>query len=152
MTKQELRELLHVLELDYEADASMMYVFYEMPDGRVNNFSISVRRGKEMTDEEVVALMRREYPSTREGRLLCLERQEGRRTDWMDAHEVRQWLHISATTLRVWQRRGYLKGYALGGRVYYDRAEIDKVIRSGAIQENGRFDKTALVPTDADCE
>ena len=47
MTKEALQEILHVLELDYEAEPTMVYVFYATPDGRVNNFSISMRRGRE---------------------------------------------------------------------------------------------------------
>ena len=44
MTKEELQEILHDLELDYEAEPTLIYLFYVTPEGKVNNFSISMRR------------------------------------------------------------------------------------------------------------
>ena len=74
MTKEELEDMLHVMGLDYEAEADKIYVFYVHPDGRVDNFSISVRHGRAMSNGDIEELMRREYPSTREGTVMAVER------------------------------------------------------------------------------
>lgn len=145
MTKEALQEILHVLELDYEAEPTLAYVFYVLPDGRMGNFSLAIRQGEKMTDEQMVALMRREYPATRQGEVIAVERPEGATaTEWLDITEVCQMLHISRKTLWKWTRKGLLKPSKVNnGRVYYDRRQIDRMIRANAIDENGRLDKTA---------
>ena len=42
MTMDELKAILHTLKLDFDAEPQLIYVFYETPDGLVNNLSISV--------------------------------------------------------------------------------------------------------------
>ncbi len=147
MTKEELQDILHVLGLDYEAEANQIYVFYVLPDGRVDNFSLTVRRGLKMSDKEIVALMRREYPATRQGTVMGVERpawQLRNPDEWMDTTDVCRLLKVSDRTVRSWRKQGFLKGYNAGGRVYYCRQEVDALLRSNAIQENGKIDKTAF--------
>lgn len=144
MTKETLQELLRNLNIEWEAKPSLIYVFCETPDGRVNNFSLSVRQGHRMTDGDIEALMRREYPAVREGRVLSVERpaltaQENR---WVDIPEVCEMLHISRSTLWRWTRKGLFTPSEVEGRVYYDRNEIEEVIASNIIMENGRLDST----------
>ena len=89
MTKEELQEILHELELDYEAEPTLIYLFYSTPDGRVNNFSISVRRGRRLSDRQLERLMRREdRDMTRLARLALATAEracEGGRRDDMTA-------------------------------------------------------------------
>lgn len=144
MTKQEIENLLHVLELDYEAEPTLIYVFYATADGRVNNFSINVRRGKSMSNEELAAFMACEYPSTRGGRIMGIERQKGQYTEWLDSIELCQMLHISYRTMLRLVKRGVLNPSQMGRRMYFDHREVDRAIRSNMVKENGRIDKTAF--------
>lgn len=144
MTKDEIAEILRILELDYEAEPTLIYLFYVLPDGRVNNFSISVRRGKSMSNKELEKLMRREYPSTREGTVVRVERPKWQPpVDWMDSSEVCRLLNISRKTLWKWTKRELFSPSRIEGRLYYNRQDIDRVIASHAIDENGRLDTTA---------
>ena len=43
MTKEELEDILHVLGLDYEAEANQIYVFYVLPDGRVSLLTFMIQ-------------------------------------------------------------------------------------------------------------
>lgn len=145
MTKQEIENLLHVLGLDYEAEPSLIYVFYTKPDGCVDNFSISVRRGRSMSDEEITQFMSREYPATRDGRIVGIERQGGRYDEWLDSVDVCRMLHISCRTLQRLVKRGALKPSRMGRRMYFSHREVDRAIRANMVQENGRIDKTAFL-------
>lgn len=152
MTKETLQEILHILELDYEAEPTLAYVFYRTPDGQVNNFSISIRHGGgKLSDEQLQELMHREYPSSRGCATIAVERPHVRKplSEWLDVNEVCQMLHISDRTLRSWTHRGlFHPSIPEGGRKkYYRRSEIDHVLEANAIQENGRLDQTALVET-----
>lgn len=148
MTKEEIQEILRNLELDYEAEPTLIYLFYLTPDGRVNNFSISMRRGGHLNDKQLEKIMRREYPATRQGTLIHTERPEAtpENVEWLDTVEVCRLLHISERTLRTWRRRGLFHPTIPEGsrKLYYNRSEINHVLASNAIQENGRIDKTAL--------
>lgn len=147
MTTEELQDILHVLGLDYEADANQIYVFYVLPDGRVDNFSLTVRRGARMNDKEIVSLMRREYPSTRQGTVMAVERPEWRPAkpdEWLDTADVCSMLKVTARTLRRWCKKGYLKARYTDRKKYFNRKEIDALINSNAIQENGKIDKSFL--------
>ena len=145
MTKEALQEILHVLDLDYEAEPTLVYVFYATPDGRVNNFSISVRRGSDMSRKTLTKLMHKEYPATREGDILAVEKPQWKpMTEWLDSAEVCRWLRISRKTLWKWSKENLIHPSKVDGRVYYNRWEIDQMIQSNVIDENGRLDKTAL--------
>ena len=150
MTKEEWEDLLHVLGLDYEAEASLIYLFYVTPDGFVRNFSISVNRGSKMNDKQLEQLMREQYPSTRSGALLHVERPGTPQSQWLDIADVCGMLHISRKTLRNWTRRGLFSPSVIGGRIYYSLNEINHVLTSNVIQENGRLDNSHLA--DEACE
>ena len=146
MTTEELQDILHVLGLDYEAEANQIYVFYVLPDGRVDNFSLTVRRGARMSDTDIVQMMRREYPATRQGRVMSVERPEWRpaKDEWLDTADVCAMLKVSDRTLRRWCKKGYLKPRYTDRKVYFSRNEIDALINSNAIQENGKLDESFL--------
>lgn len=146
MTTEELQDILHVLGLDYEADANQIYVFYVLPDGRVDNFSLTVRRGARMNDKEIVALMRREYPATRQGEVMAVERPDWRpaKEEWLDANDVCAMLKISRRTLQRWTKRGVFKAVRIEDHAYYKRTDIDDTMNKKLVQENGRIDSTAL--------
>ena len=146
MTKEELQEILHDLELDYEAEPTLIYLFYITPDGRVNNFSISMHRGGHLNDRQLERLMRREYPATRQGTLIHAERPEATpdNVEWLDTADVCRMLHISRKTLWKWTKRGLFTPSKVEGKIFYSRTEINNVIASNLLQENGRVDKTAF--------
>lgn len=147
MTKEEMQEILRDLELDYEAEPTLIYLFYVTPDGKVNNFSISLRRGGHLSDRQLERLMRREYPATRQGAVIHTERPGWlSRTEWMDVTEVCNMLHISERTLRTWTTKGLFHPSTIDGgrKLYFKREEIDRVLESNAVQENGRIDNTVF--------
>ena len=146
ITKEELQEILRDLELDYEAEPTLIYLFYVTPDGTVNNFSISVRRGGHLNDSQLERIMRREYPATRQGDLIRVERPETTpdTQEWIDRSEACRMLHISRKTLWKWTKRGLFTPSKVEGMVYYSRTEINNVIASNLLQENGRIDRTTL--------
>ena len=147
MTTEELQDILHALGLDYEADANQIYVFYVLPDGRVDNFSLTVRRGLRMSDKEIVSLMRREYPATRQGTVMGVERPNWRpaKEEWLDTADVCSMLKVSDRTLRTWCKKGYLKPRYTDRKVYFSRGQIYALIDCNASHENGKMDKTVLL-------
>ena len=160
MTKEELEDILHTLGLDYEPEANQIYVFYVLPDGRVNNFSLSMRRGKGMCDDEILTLMRNEYPATRCGRVLTVERPHGAaryaevQRDWLNVNTVCEMLSVSRKTLRKWTARGLFHASYVGDRIYYERAEIERVMRENLVTEKGRIDAVGarfLMGKDGEC-
>lgn len=151
MTKNELEDVLHVLGLDYEAEADQVYVFYVLPDGRVDNFSVNVRRGVGMSDTALLDLMRHEYPASREGKVLAVERPTGIRLhedkaaeEWLDTYEVCKKMHISRATLYRWMQRGLFMGSRLGNKVYFRVSDIERALAENVVQENGRIDRQCL--------
>ncbi len=148
MTIEELRMILQRLKLDFDPVPQLIYVFYETPDGLVNNFSINIRRARQrnrqpMTDQQLADLVERCQPDSRGGRLLAVERPESL-TRWTDTAEVCQRLHLSRQTLSRWVQQGLLHPARMGNRNYYDEAEVDALLRSHMIQDNGRLDRTSL--------
>ncbi len=156
MTKEELEDMLHVMGLDYEAEADQIYVFYVRPDGCVDNFSIAVRHGRKMSDGDIVALMRREYPATRQGEVMAVERPHGfvnikaqehselPKEEWLDTVDVCQMLKISRRTLQRWTRKGLFRKVKMEDRNYYSRHDIDEVMRKNMVQENGHIDTSQM--------
>ena len=150
MTKDEMDEILRILGLDEWRESALMYVFYRTPDGLVHNFSLGVRRGREMSDEEVENLMRREYPASREGEVIridrprCGEYHTAAKLTWVDVPEVCRMLNISVRTLREWTRKGVFNSYLVGGKLYYERGDIDRAIAGNIVKENGRLDTACL--------
>lgn len=145
MTNEELKKIFEILELDYEAPIPLIYVFYRLPDGRINNYSISVRRGNKMSDEHLVDLMRRSSPSLRQTEVLGVERPDWvPPVEWMDVLDVCRLLRVSSRTLRKWTRRGLFHPSQIGRRLYYSRDEVENVLRRNAFLDNGRIDNTVL--------
>ncbi|MBR1766905.1 MAG: helix-turn-helix domain-containing protein [Bacteroidales bacterium] len=143
MKKEEIQQILKALELDYEAEPTLIYVFYKLPDGRIDNFSISVRHGGAMSDDQIERLMRSEYPASRTASMVGVERPEvevDRRKEWIDTGEVCRWLKISRKTLWLWTKKGLFHPSRTEGRLLYDRYEIEEVIASNIVCENGRLD------------
>ena len=148
MTIEELRQLMHRLHLDADAEPQLIYLFYQTADGLVNNLTISLRSARQrnrrpMTDAQLADLMR-QYPDAADARLLAIEHPQRGLTRWMDTDEVCQRLHICRQTLLRWSKRGLLHPAAMGHRHYFDADEVDALLRSNIIQENHRLDRTAL--------
>lgn len=148
MTHDELHSILQALDLEFDNEPRLIYLFYETPDGRVNNYSISVQcarsRGERpMTDRQLARLMEHEQPDSRGGRLLAVERPDSLRR-WIDTTEVCQILHTTPRTLYRWRVAGLLHPSFMAGRNYYDANEVDNLLKSNVIQENGRIDKKGI--------
>lgn len=147
MTIEQLKDIMHQLHLDYDAAPGLIYVFYQTPDGLVNNFSIHVHHARQanrrpMGPEELADLMLRQYPATREGRLLAVEHPQQGLSRWAETADICRRLHTTRRTLYRWREQGLLHPSRLGNRLYYDLDEVDAVLRSNIIQENGRLDKS----------
>ena len=108
MDRKELKELFEALGLAFEAEPTLMYIFYKKRDGTVHNLSVSIRH--DVGDERLRELMR-EYPDAREGEVMAIERPMGRRTEWVDTVEVCELLHTSKRTLRRWSEEGVLTAH-----------------------------------------
>ena len=50
-------------------------------------------------------------------------------TEFMTRNEVRDLLQVDISTVHNLTKRGKLKAYGLGGRVYYKRAEVEEAIK-----------------------
>ncbi len=46
-------------------------------------------------------------------------------TEYMTRNEVRDYFCVDLSTIHNWTKRGKLKAYGFGGRVYYKRAEVE---------------------------
>ncbi|MBK3519729.1 helix-turn-helix domain-containing protein [Carboxylicivirga marina] len=46
-------------------------------------------------------------------------------TEWLTRNEVKELLKIDLSTLHNWTKKGKLKAYGIGNRVYYKRYEIE---------------------------
>ena len=146
MTIEELRHIMHQLQLDFDATPRLIYVFYQNDKGLVNNFTISLQAARQrnrrpMTAEQIAAVMQ-QYPDARNAQLIAVEHPTQGLTQWMDTPEVCQKLHTTRQTLSRWTKQGLLHPARLGHRLYFDAGEIDSVLRSNIIQPNGRLDKT----------
>ncbi len=146
MTIEELREILHRLHLDGDARPQLIYLFYQTDDGLVNNLTISLRSARQrnrrpMTQQQLAGLME-QYPDASGGKLLAVEHPAEGLTRWIDATDVCQRLHTSRQTLRRWVARGLLHPSTMGRRQYFDPAEVEALLRSNILQDNGRADLT----------
>lgn len=50
-------------------------------------------------------------------------------TEFMTRNEVRDFLNVDLSTVHNLTKRGKLKAYGLGGRVYYKRVEVEESIK-----------------------
>lgn len=49
--------------------------------------------------------------------------------EYLTRHEVRDLLRVDLSTVHNWTKRGKLKAYGLGNRVYYKRSEVEAAIQ-----------------------
>lgn len=145
MNIQKLRKLLLELNLDTEVRPNLIYVFYMNEGGVINSFSISASRAKTfqrrfMNDAELVEVMQG-YPDAKNARILAVERPDKGLTRWMEQHDVCHRLKTSRHSLYRWRRRGLLHPSRLGNRLYYDAEEVERLLVSNIIDENGRIVK-----------
>ena len=58
--------------------------------------------------------------------------------EWLDGSDVMRQLNISARTLQTWRSNGMV-GYSLvGGKVYYKKAEIERLLDNCYSQPKGK--------------
>ncbi len=50
-------------------------------------------------------------------------------TEFLTRNEVRDLLKVDLSTVHNWTKRGKLKAYGIGNRVYYRREEVEKAIQ-----------------------
>ncbi|WP_289054474.1 helix-turn-helix domain-containing protein [Carboxylicivirga marina] len=48
--------------------------------------------------------------------------------DLMTRNEVKEWLKVDLSTIHNWTKKGKLKSYGIGNRVYYKRHEVEQVL------------------------
>lgn len=147
-TLEEIRNLMHQLGLDKEEPVTLAYIFYQTADGAVNNLSVSLHSGhrqgrRPLSDSQLVDIMEG-YPAAAGAKIVAIEHPQRGLTQWLDASDVCRQLHTSRQTLRRWVHRGLLHPSRLSRRLYFDPAEVERVLRSNVIQENGRLDRAGL--------
>ncbi len=47
-------------------------------------------------------------------------------TEWLTRNEVKDLFKVDLSTIHHWTKKGKLKAYGIGGRVYYKRSEIEE--------------------------
>lgn len=47
---------------------------------------------------------------------------------YLTRHEVASMLSIDISSVHNWTKKGILKAYQIGGRVYYNRAEVENAL------------------------
>lgn len=50
-------------------------------------------------------------------------------TEYMTRNEVKNLLNVDLSTIWNWQKKGKLKAYGIGSRVYYKRHEVEQSIK-----------------------
>ncbi len=50
-------------------------------------------------------------------------------TEYLTRNEVKEMLHCDLSTVHNLTKRGKLKSYGIGGRVYYKRSELEQAIK-----------------------
>ena len=60
---------------------------------------------------------------------LKAEFQPKKPTEYLTRNEVKDLLQIDLSTIWGWTKRGKLKSYGIGARVYYKRSEIEQAIK-----------------------
>lgn len=49
-------------------------------------------------------------------------------TEYLTRNEVKELLHIDLSTVHHWSKKGKLKAYGIGNRIYYKRHEVENSI------------------------
>ncbi len=147
MTIEELRQILHQLHLDYDAQPNLIYIFYTTDDGLVNNFSISLhsarqRNRRPMTVEQLGKLME-QYPATAHATVTAVEHPREGLRQWLGADEVCRRLNTSRRSLLRWVKAGMLHPATIRRRQYFDADEVDRMLADNVVDDHGRIDSTA---------
>ncbi len=50
-------------------------------------------------------------------------------TEYLTRNEVKDFFRVDMSTIHNWTKRGKLKAYGIGNRIYYKRAEIEASIK-----------------------
>jgi hypothetical protein len=53
--------------------------------------------------------------------------------EWLTRYEVKDWFKVDLSTVHNWTKRGKLKAYGIGNRVYYKRSEVEAAIQPIAV-------------------
>ena len=48
--------------------------------------------------------------------------------EYLSRNEISKMLKVDLSTIHNWSKKGKLKSYGIGGRVYYKRAEVENAI------------------------
>ena len=49
-------------------------------------------------------------------------------TEYLTRNQVKEMLDVDLSTIHNWTKRGKLKAYGIGNRIYYKRSEIEQAI------------------------
>ncbi|WP_372752524.1 helix-turn-helix domain-containing protein [Labilibaculum sp.] len=49
-------------------------------------------------------------------------------TEYLTRNEVKELLHVDLSTVHNWTKKGKLKAYGIGNRIYYKRHEVEQAI------------------------
>jgi len=60
--------------------------------------------------------------------LLKAEFQPKEPTEYLTRNQVKEMLDVDLSTIHNWTKRGKIKAYGIGNRVYYKRREIEQAI------------------------
>lgn len=50
-------------------------------------------------------------------------------TEYLTRNQVKELLNVDLSTVHNWTKRGKLKAYGLGNRIYYKRSEVEAAIQ-----------------------
>ena len=50
-------------------------------------------------------------------------------TEYLTRNEVKELLSVDLSTIHNWQKKGKLRAYGIGARVYYKRHEVEQAIK-----------------------
>lgn len=77
--------------------------------------------------EELVAMISNSVLDALESRLKHLQKEREQEL-LLTRIETAKYLHVNMTTLWNWTKKGKIKAYGLGNRVYYKKNEIDEAL------------------------
>ena len=146
MNKEEIQAILSRLRLECDAEPTLVYIFYENADGRVNNLTLSLQhcrtQGQGPLRPERMERLMQEYPDARDAKVLAVEHPRTDLSQWLDVPDVCRRLHTTYPTLHRWIGKGLLHPSRVGRRLYFDPTEVEALLRSNIIQPNGKADLT----------
>lgn len=138
---------MHQLHLDFDAEPTLIYIFYRTPEGLINNFSISLhaarQRNRQAMTAEQLGNVLGQYPAAADATVVATEHPREGMRQWLDADTVSRRLHTSRRSLARWVQRGLLHPARMNRRLYFDAAEVDRMLADNIITDQGRIDSTA---------